>query len=288
MRNDDQFDFEQFPDLFSSAAPFDDNMFISRSKADKHGVINCPFLPLRDLVLFPQMVMPLFVGRDRSLAAIQAAMANGENLVVAVQRNSEMTDPTAEDIYRIGTEVGVGRALRMPDNSASVLAQGRARVEILEFVQWEPYIRVRARIIAEPQEWQETTEALMRAVMALFEKVVDLDRRLPEDAYAFAINIDEPGWLADFIASALDVSLSARQDILETIDPSRPPAKSERHFSPRIGRVGNGGSNPLQSSARGGSLPAGTFPARADARHSGGIGRGGCLRPGNDRTARSV
>jgi ATP-dependent Lon protease len=219
MRNDD-YDFEQFPDLLGSAVPFEEDMFSSRSRPDKEGIINCPFLPLRDIVLFPQMVMPLFVGRDRSLAAIQAALANGENLVVAVQQNGEISDPRADDIYRIGAEVGVGRVLRMPDNSASVLAQGRNRVEIVEFVQWEPYIRVRARLIEEPEEWQDTTEALMRAVMALFEKVVDLDRRLPDDAYAFAINIDEPGWLADFMASALDISLSARQDILETIDPT--------------------------------------------------------------------
>jgi ATP-dependent Lon protease len=220
MRKDDQFDFNQYPDFLGAAAPFGDEFFDAGESNDTNGIIECPFLPLRDIVLFPQMVMPLFVGRDRSLAAIQAAIANGENLVVAAQQDSDIPEPKADDIFTVGTEIVIGRALRMPDNSTSVLAQGRRRVTILEFTQWEPYIRVRARAIPEPADWEQTTEAMMRAVLTLFEKVVDLDRRLPEDSYTFAINIDEPGWLADFIASTMDMSLEARQDILETIDPT--------------------------------------------------------------------
>ncbi|MCZ7668524.1 MAG: LON peptidase substrate-binding domain-containing protein [Chloroflexi bacterium] len=107
----------------------------------------------------------------------------------------------------------------MPDDSTSVLAQGRRRIEIVEFTQWSPYIRVRARRIPEPGEWDRNTEALMRAVITLFEKVVSLNRNLPEDAYTFAINIEEPGWLADFVASTLTTTLETKQDILETIDP---------------------------------------------------------------------
>ena len=108
----------------------------------------------------------------------------------------------------------------MPDDSTSVLAQGRRRIEIVEFTQWTPYIRVRARRIPEPVEWEHNTEALMRAVITLFEKVVSLNRNLPEDAYTFAINIEEPGWLADFIASTLTTELEVKQDILETTDPA--------------------------------------------------------------------
>jgi ATP-dependent Lon protease len=160
------------------------------------------------------------VGRERSLAAIQAAVANGETLAVAAQEDGEVFDPTEDDIYRVGTEVVIGRTLRMPDSTTSVLAQGRRRIEILEFTQWDPYIRVKLRALPEPDEWQNTTEALMRASLALFEKVVDLNRKLPDEVYAFAINIDEPGWLADFIASTLDIPLSTKQEILETLDPT--------------------------------------------------------------------
>jgi ATP-dependent Lon protease len=93
-------------------------------------------------------------------------------------------------------------------------------VEIVEFTQWDPYIRVRAKIIYEPTEMHRNTEALTRAVITLFEKIVTLDRNMPEDAYTFAINIDEPGWLADFVASTLNLALDTRQEMLETIDPT--------------------------------------------------------------------
>jgi ATP-dependent Lon protease len=220
MKNEDEFDFPQYPDFLDAIPGLGDELLDLRDEVDEDGFIHCPFLPLRDIVLFPQMVMPLFVGRERSLAAIQAAVANGENLIVAAQEDSDILEPKADDIFSIGTEISIGKSLRMPDNSTSVLAQGRRRVEIVEFSQWNPYIRVRARPIYEPMDWQRNTEALMRAVITLFEKVVTLNRNMPEDAYTFAINIDEPGWLADFVVSTLSIPLKARQDILETIDPT--------------------------------------------------------------------
>ncbi|MCA9917538.1 MAG: endopeptidase La [Anaerolineales bacterium] len=199
----------------------EDDLFPQRAEtADSDGHIELAFLPLRDIVLFPQMVMPLFVGRERSLAAVKAAIANDENMVVAAQRDSDVPDPTASDIFSLGTEITIGKALKMPDNSTSVLAQGRRRVEIVEFTQWEPYIRVKAKVIYEPMDWDRNTEALMRAVLTLFEKTVMLNRNMPEDAYTFAINIDEPGWLADFVASTLNIPIEMRQDVLETFDPS--------------------------------------------------------------------
>jgi ATP-dependent Lon protease len=220
MINENDFSLSQYPDFMDSIPGFADELFTMEELHDEGGYIDCPFLPLRDLVLYPQMVMPLFVGRERSLAAIKAAVSNGENIIVAAQKDSDLTEPGVNDIYPIGTEVTIGKALRMPDDSTSVLAQGRRRVEILEFTQWSPYIRVRARRLREPGEWERHTEALMRAVITLFEKVVALNRSLPEDAYTFAINIEEPGWLADFIASTLTTPLEAKQDILETLDPA--------------------------------------------------------------------
>jgi len=219
MHNDD-FNFSQYPDFLDAVPNSDDEIYDYKDVLDEEGFIELPFLPLRDIVLYPQMVMPLFVGRERSLAAVQAAVANNENLIVSAQRDSEVLEPIEEDIYPLGTEASIGKALRMPDNSSSVLAQGRRRIEIVEFTQWDPFIKVKARPIFEPVEWQRSTEALMRAVMTLFERVVSFNRNLPEDAYTFAINIEEPGWLADFIASTLNMPLPNRQDILETIDPT--------------------------------------------------------------------
>lgn len=216
---DDDFDFMQFPDFFGSFG-FDDDFYDGEDEADDEDVIlECPFLPLRDMVLFPQMVMPLFVGRDRSLAAVQAAVANGEHLVVAAQRDSSEPQPEAEDIFDVGTEVIIGRTLRMPDNTTSLLAQGRRRVQVLEYVQWDPYIRVRVRPLRDVGDWELTTEALMRAILAVFENVVELNHNVPEEAFTFAMNIDEPGWLADFITSTMSFPLSVRQEILETLEP---------------------------------------------------------------------
>jgi ATP-dependent Lon protease len=219
MNNDDEYDFPQYPDFLDAMPGLQDDMFETEDTVDEEGYVECAFLPLRDIVLFPQMVMPLFIGRERSLAAVQAAVDNKENLIVATQRDSDVMDPTGDDIFSLGTEIAIGKALRMPDNSTSVLAQGRRRLEIVDFTQWSPYIRVRARVVQEPMDWDRNTEALMRAVLTLFEKMVSLNRNMPEDALTFAINIGEPGWLADFVASTLNIPVETRQSILEELTP---------------------------------------------------------------------
>ena len=218
-QNDQTFQFSQYPDLFSPMPYIGEEMFEAEDLEDEEGFIECPFIPLRDLVFYPQMVMPLFVGRDRSLAAVQAAVANGETIILSAQRDSNQTDPTGSDLYDIATEAAIGRMLRMPDNSATVLVQGRRRVQIVDFLQWNPYIRVRARVIHEPEGWQADTEARMRTVLDLFERVVELSRRIPDDTFTFALNIEEPGWLADFVAATLELNLLQRQELLETFDP---------------------------------------------------------------------
>lgn len=214
----DDFDFNQFPDFPELFPDIGDDIFDQPVTKDKDGLIECPFLALRDVVLFPQMVMPLFIGRERSLAAINAANQNHENLIVAAQRDNNELDPEEDGLFEVGTEASIGRVLRMPDETTSVLAQGRRRVEILEFTQWSPYMRVRARVVDELEDWKPNTEALMRAVLALFEKVIGLNHNLPEEAYTYALNLNEPGWLADFIASSLPVSVLIRQEILEILD----------------------------------------------------------------------
>ena len=220
MQFEDDFEFDQIPDFLATFPDLKTTVFPERDTYSEDGIIECPFLALRDVVLYPQMVMPLFVGRERSLAAIKAAIANDENLIVSAQRDAELQDPLFNDIYVMGTEIVVGRTLRLPDDTVSVLAQGRRRVELIEFTQFEPYVRARARVIDETLDWQENTEALMRAVLTLFEKVVTLNRNIPEDAYTYALNIGEPGWIADFVASTLFLPLETRQDVLETLDPT--------------------------------------------------------------------
>ena len=179
-----------------------------------------PLLPIRDTVMFPHMVTPLFVGRDRSVKAVEAATARDDTIIVVSQKDPDIIEAEADDLYRVGTEVAIGRVLRMPDGTTSILGQGKRRVRIVEFVQTEPYFRAKVEPIEEPQDVSLPTEALMRAVLALFEKCVQLSRTLPDDAYVAAMNVDEPGWLADLVASVLELPLDKRQEILETFDPT--------------------------------------------------------------------
>jgi ATP-dependent Lon protease len=178
-----------------------------------------PLLPVRDVVVFPRLLTPVFVGRDQSLRAIEAALASDSRLVIATQRDPEIENPTPEDLHEMGTEVIVGRILRMPDGTTSVLAQGQRRVRITDYVQTVPYLRVTVQPIVEVSERTLPLEAMMRAVLTLFEKCVQLDRNLPEEAYVAAMNIDEPGWLADMVASVIDLSTEERLQLLSTLDP---------------------------------------------------------------------
>ncbi len=218
MFEEEDLDFPPFPDLLGAVMQLSEEV-IDDVVLDDDGTFERPLLPLRGMVLFPQMVTPLFVGRESSLAAIQAAAQHGESLIAAAQRDGESLHPGASDIYLIGTHARVGKTLRLPDNSLSVLCQGQGRVEIVAFTQWEPYIRVRVRPIYQPNDWNEQTEALMRATLDMFEKVVEMSRRIPDDAFAFALNAENAGFLADFITTTLDLPLKAKQSLLETLDP---------------------------------------------------------------------
>src|SRR5688572_8990068 len=164
-----------------------------------------PILPVRNTVLFPHVVTPLFVDRDRSLRAIEDAMGGERSLVVLAQRDPEIQRPGIDDVYSMGTEAVVGRVLKMPDGSTSALVQGQRRVRVVGLVDDEPYLRLKVIPIEEPPHELASIEALMRAVLGLYEKVVKLSRTLPDDHYVAAMNIDQPGWLADFVVSDLEL-----------------------------------------------------------------------------------
>ncbi len=153
------------------------------------------------------------------MLAIQEAHERGRTVIGLTQRDAEMEDPGPEDFMPIGVELAVGRLLSMPDGSSSALVQGRLRVEVLEFTRLTPVLKVRARVIHEPTTADKTTQALMRNALDLFERCVPLDRAIPEEAHLFAMNISEPGWLADMIATAVSINLTERQQLLLMKDP---------------------------------------------------------------------
>lgn len=199
---------------------------------DDEGLIHCLVLPLRDTVLYPNMLTPLFVMQEPSLQAVERSIRSGDTMLAIALRDPEIEDPKPDDFYQVGTEIGVGRLMHLPDGSISIMAQGRRRAEIVEFIQADGFLCARARPIDEVIE--ETTEAiaLMRVVKTLFEKCVELNRALPDDIFVFAMNVEEPGWLADLVGSALNLTLDERQNLLEMYD----PIQRLQHISLLLGR----------------------------------------------------
>ncbi len=178
-----------------------------------------PVLPLINTVLFPHMLAPLFVGRQRSIAAIEEAMTYDRVVLAVSQREPDLEESGLSNLYTIGVEASVQRVLKMPDGTTSIVVQGQRRMRILDATREAPFLHVRVMPLYIDEERTLSVEAMMRAVLALFEKVVKLSRNLPDDSYIMAMNVDEPGWLADLIASTLPLDVAQRQEILETLDP---------------------------------------------------------------------
>jgi len=189
------------------------------TQPNEDGIIECPVLPLRDLVIYPHMVAPVFVGREASLLAIEEAQLDNRTLIALTQRDPDDDNPPLEGFLPIGVEIAVGRLLSMPDGSSSALAQGRRRVELLEYVQREPFLIARARTVYEPTRVNRETKATMRTALEMFQKCAQLDRSLPEEAYLYALNIEEPGWLADMIVTSIAPSMEERLKLLQQLDP---------------------------------------------------------------------
>ncbi|NPV86041.1 MAG: endopeptidase La [Anaerolineae bacterium] len=221
MRSDDWFsrqeDMEDFP---ASLHQRTEELYqIPDSEPDEFGIIECPAIAMRDMVVFPRMISPIFVTPGANLLAIQESQYNYQTLVGLVQQDPEIDDPKPKDFMKVGVEMAVGRLLTLPDGNNSALVQGRRRLEILEFTQKKPYFRVRARIIDDERPLDRNIEALMRTSRDLFERCVQLDRSLPEEAHLFSLNISEPGWLADMIATAISLPFNERQELLAMVDP---------------------------------------------------------------------
>jgi ATP-dependent Lon protease len=177
-----------------------------------------PVVPLRETVIYPRALMPLSIGRDRSLRAVEAAGERGMIVTIA-QKSFDTTDPRPSDLYPLGTASKLGRTLHMPDGTTSLLVRGQSRVRIVEWVQATPFLAARVQTIHEPAARTPSSEALMRAALSLFERIVKLDQGLPEEAFVYALNVEDPGWLADLIAQTVPLDVAQRQVILEAIEP---------------------------------------------------------------------
>jgi ATP-dependent Lon protease len=166
------------------------------------------------------MVSSLVVGDEKVQAAVDDAMLHDRQIVVVAQTDPDKEDVGPSDLYLVGTEATIGRVLKMPDGTTNVLVQGQRRVRIGRIDDNTSVMYAAADPIIEPTEKSIALEALMRAMLALFEKCVKLSRNLGEDVYVAAMNADEPGWLADVVGSSLEITVAQQQELLETTNPT--------------------------------------------------------------------
>lgn len=180
-----------------------------------------PLLPVRDVVIFTDMLLPLFVGRDKSIRAVESAASKDRFLFVATQKDPEIENPKADDIFTVGTVSRILRMLKLPDGRVKALVQGFAKARIEKYVQKRSFFRVKVEILDEPVEQypELEVEALMRNVRENSEKILALRGELSGDVGSILESIEEPGKLADLVASNLRLKIDDAQEVIELIDP---------------------------------------------------------------------
>ncbi len=200
------------------------------------GPFEAIILPLHDLVVYPQMVTPLYIERDASIHALDVAIEEDWPLVAVAQRAMGDEDgyPIGEDLFSVGTEIVIARSMRLPDGTASAIAQGAERMRIVEYTQEVPYMMAVVEPLIEPDEQNSLVEALVRAILTMFGKVVQLNQTLPDEAYVYAMNLQSPSQLADLIAQMINLDLEQRQDLLETLDVTTRLQKISSHLAREI------------------------------------------------------
>lgn len=176
-----------------------------------------PLLPLRGMIVFPYMVVPLDVGRDKSISALEEAMINERFIVLAAQRQAKISEPDEEDIYEMGTLAEIKQLLKLPDGTIRVLVEGLHRIRVVSYLQSEPHYRVVVGSVEEINEKDNETEALMRSALYQFEQLIKLSKKVPPEVMVSVNNIEDPGRLADIITSHLNLKVEEKQQILEAV-----------------------------------------------------------------------
>jgi ATP-dependent Lon protease len=186
-----------------------------------HIPANLPVLLLRDIVIFPYMIAPLFVGREKSKNAIDQSLSTNRMILLLTQKDMEIEDPKREDVFEMGTVALIMRMLKLPDGRVRILAQGLIRARIESFEEDGPYITAKLQVVNEPEKADKTleAEALIRNVRNGLEKATSLGKNIPPEVLIIATNVDEPGRLADLTASNLELKIEEAQEILEIVDP---------------------------------------------------------------------
>jgi ATP-dependent Lon protease len=176
-----------------------------------------PVLPLRDIVVFPHMIVPLFVGRDKSVRALEEVMADDKQILLSSQIDPSIDDPESDGIFKAGVLANVLQLLKLPDGTVKVLVEGQARVRITEYLENDSFFEARAEYLTEMPGDMATTEALLRSVAEEFERYSKVKKNIPEEAFAAVDETTEPAKLADLVAGHLGIEVEQKQDLLETL-----------------------------------------------------------------------
>ena len=195
-------------------------MFFKNDSGDgRRAVRVLPLLPLRDIIVFPHMVVPLFVGRERSIASLEEAMATGKELLLSAQKMAKTNDPRPDEIFPLGTIGSIIQLLRLPDGTVKVLIEGKRRGRIRKFVETQDLFRVEVDELNEKFETTPEVEALMQQVHEVFDAYVKLNKRIQPEMQAAVSSIEDAGKLADSIVAHLNLKLTDKQEFLETESP---------------------------------------------------------------------
>ncbi|MFP5513117.1 MAG: LON peptidase substrate-binding domain-containing protein, partial [Alphaproteobacteria bacterium] len=194
-----------------------------------------PVLPLRDIVVFPHMIVPLFVGREKSVRALEDVMKDDKQILLVTQKNAAQDDPTPADIYSVGTVGTVLQLLKLPDGTVKVLVEGGQRAAITKFADNEEFFQAQAELVEEKTGENQELEALSRAVVSQFEQYIKLNKKIPPEVLVSINQIEEAGKLADTVASHLALKIPEKQQLLECATVSE---RLERVYAFMEGEIG--------------------------------------------------
>ncbi len=194
-----------------------------------------PVLPLRDIVVFPHMIVPLFVGREKSVRALEAVMRDDKQILLLAQKNAAQDDPGADDLYQVGTVSTVLQLLKLPDGTVKVLVEGGRRAKVVGWKETQTHFEAYATAVEEPVTEARETEALSRTVVSQFEQYIKLNKKIAPEVLVSINQIEDAAKLADTVASHLNLKIPEKQELLET---SPVAARLERVFAHMEGEIG--------------------------------------------------
>jgi ATP-dependent Lon protease len=186
--------------------------------AEKRDIQELPLLPLRDVVVYPHMVIPLFVGRDKSIRALELAMAANKEIVLAAQRNPDLDEPGTDDLYDIGTVANILQLLKLPDGTVKVLVEGSYRAMLNAVTAEEDYFSAEIEVLEEIKIPAEEADVMLRSAISQFEKYINLSKKIPTEVLTSLSGIDDPGRLGDTVAAHMTMELEQKQAVLEMVD----------------------------------------------------------------------